>query len=47
MFLGQKEGLRSGAEDPPEVQEGFLVRGLGGQDGQTGPNELDRHGPAL
>lgn len=47
MFLGQKEGIGSGAENPPEVQEGFLVMELRGQDGQTGPTEVDRHGLAL
>lgn len=47
MFLGQKEGIGSGAENRPEVQEVFLVMELGGQDGQTSPTELDRHGLAL
>lgn len=47
MFLGQKEGIGSGTENPPEVQEVFLVMELGGQEGQTGPTELDRRGLAL
>lgn len=47
VFLGQKEGIGSGTENPPEVQEVFLVMELGGQEGQTGPTELDRRGLAL